>query len=87
MSAKQKKNHLVIRVEWVESERGWGIKPDGYSLHINGEDVEKFIKAYWKKMPDAVQDVYSLPEGQTTQRVDEATYKKIKKSKHGVRFY
>jgi hypothetical protein len=29
---------------WEESERGWGVKPDGASLHINIETLRNYIK-------------------------------------------
>lgn len=29
--------------QWEESERGWGTRPDGYSLHLTEEDVPIFI--------------------------------------------
>ena len=42
----------VIKQLWEESERGWGIRPDGYSLHLNNEDRKQFIKEYWALLPD-----------------------------------
>ena len=34
----------VIAQEWEESERGWGVRPDGLSLHLNDHDRVQFIK-------------------------------------------
>lgn len=48
---------------WEESEAGWGVRPDGYSLHLTREDVDKFITAYWKSQPDQVPNEYSRPSG------------------------
>jgi hypothetical protein len=46
--------------QWEESERGWGVRPDGYSLHLSLEDVEKYIKQYWEKQKDGpAPDEYS----------------------------
>jgi len=53
----------VIRQDWLESERGWGFRPDGYSLHLTEEDRKSYIKAYWDRMPDQVPDEYSRPSG------------------------
>ena len=53
----------VIRQNWIESELGWGIRPDGYSLHLSEADRQAFIKAYWDRMPDQVPDEYSRPSG------------------------
>lgn len=36
-------NHSVVRIDWIESERGWGQRPDGYSLHLNVEDCERYV--------------------------------------------
>lgn len=56
-------NKQVIYQEWCESERGWGIRNDGCSLHLTKTDLEKFIKEYWSTMPDKVPDEYSRPQG------------------------
>lgn len=87
--------HTVIKVMWEESERGWGVRPDGYSLHLSKEDAEQFIKEYWAGLPDEVPDEYSRPStlihegsiGSGTIDIDEATYQKIKKSKNGIRIW
>lgn len=75
----------VVRQDWLESERGWGCRPDGYTLHLTKSDRDAFVKAYWDRMPDEVPDEYSRPEGQPTLvDVDEATYEKVKASKNGM---
>lgn len=56
--------HQVIRQDWLESERGWGFRPDGYSLHLSEEDRVQFINDYWARMPDYVPDEYSRPSGE-----------------------
>jgi hypothetical protein len=53
--------HQVLRQEWLESERGWGTRPDGYSLHLTEADRQAYIKAYRAKMPGAVPDEYARP--------------------------
>ena len=53
----------VIVQKWEESERGWGTRPDGYSIHPDQAALDRYIKAYWKKMPDGVPDEYSRPHG------------------------
>jgi hypothetical protein len=84
--------HPVVRVDWVESERGWGQRPDGYSLHLTREDAEAFIKDYWDKMPDRgprgeVPDEYSRPGEPMLSQVNTRTLRKIKKSKNGLRVF
>ena len=54
---------LCIAQRWEESERGWGVRPDGYSLHRTEEDLKAFIKAHWDSLPDDPPDCYSRPSG------------------------
>lgn len=51
----------VLYVSWEESERNWGIRPDGCSLHLFLSDFREFEKEYWDSMPDDVPDEYSRP--------------------------
>lgn len=39
----------VILQYWEESERGWGIRPDGCSLHISENDLKNFVDSIYKK--------------------------------------
>jgi len=83
-----KQLHEVIRQDWLESERGWGCRSDGYSLHKNDEDRRLYIEAYWRGMPDAVPDEYSSPCGDPhTVKVDPETYEKVFASTRGTRHY
>lgn len=50
---------------WDESERGWGVRPDGVSIHLNQQARDAYIKAYWDRMPDTVPDEYSRPASGT----------------------
>ena len=77
----------AIRVGWTESERGWGQRPDGYSLHLTREDSEAYIKEYWDKMPAQVPDEYSRPEDPKVIDVNAKILREIKKSKNGIRRY
>lgn len=82
------RKHEVVVQKWVESERGWGTRPDGFSLHLTDTDCEAFIKDYWDGMPDEVQDEYSRPDGTSYKAtVDVKNFVKVKKSKNGVRYY
>lgn len=54
--------------EWWESERGWGVRPDGHTVHLNREDIEKFVldlrRADTATLPrGAVPDSYWFPHG------------------------
>lgn len=82
------KRHRVICQKWEESERGWGTRPDGFSLHLTETDRQAYIKAYWSSMPDAVPDEYERPDGTPYAcLVDEATYRQVKARQYGARFY
>ena len=79
-------NYRITVQKWEESERGWGTRPDGFSLHLNQADRESFIKGYWDSMPDSVRDEYSRPDGTPyTAEVDLETFINISESKNGLR--
>lgn len=78
----------AVRQDWEESERGWGVRPDGYSLHKTVGDCQKYIKEYWAGMPSAVPDEYSRPCGSPRLvDVNREVYRSIEKSKNGIRVY
>lgn len=43
--------HAVICMDWEESEEGWGIRPDGWSVHKTEDDCKRYVKEYWDGMP------------------------------------
>jgi hypothetical protein len=53
----------VLCQQWEESEAGWGVRPDGYSLHKDKDALERYVKAYWATMPKAVPAEYERPCG------------------------
>lgn len=53
----------LVCQKWEESERGWGQRPDGYSLHVSEADRAEYVRAYWARMPAAVPHEYSRPCG------------------------
>lgn len=74
--------------KWLESEQGWGTRPDGYSLHMNDLDRETYVDEYWETMPKEVPQEYSRPDGTAYWcPVSEETYEKVKASKNGLRFF
>lgn len=82
------KTRALFRQNWLESERGWGTRPDGYSLHTNKSGRDAFIREYWSRMPDEIPDEYSRPEGDVyVVRVDDVTYKAVLESRNGTRHY
>jgi hypothetical protein len=84
--------HEVVYQPWLESERGWGQRPDGYSIHLTLGDCRRFIEEYWRTMPSGIPDEYSAPAGSPQERyVDESIYLKLQRArtrgKYGLRFY
>lgn len=85
-----KNKHSVVCQKWLESERDWGTRPDGYSLHLTDKDRKQYVEEYWDAMPDKIDgrapDIYSRPDGTPyVCDVDVDMYEKIKKSKNGIR--
>lgn len=75
----------VICQEWLETERGWGQRPDGASLHLTTKDKDDFIKDYWAKMPDYTPDEYSRPCGEAKIiEVDGALADSIRATERGL---
>ncbi len=82
------KNKPVVMQLWLESEAGWGQRPDGCSLHLTTTHLEKFNKAYWAKMPAATPSEYSRPCSEPkTVLVDAKMLAIIKKNKGSFRTY
>ena len=80
--------YLAFCQKWEESERGWGTRPDGYSLHACETELKMFIAEYWQRLPDEVPDEYSRPDGTPFWcAIDEATALKIEQSENGIRSY
>lgn len=57
------KKYVLYKQAWLESERGWGQRSDGYSLHRTLDDCGEYIRDYWAEMPDETPDEYSRPIG------------------------
>jgi len=57
--------------QWEESERGWGVRPTDYSLHLSAEDAEKYSTAFLQRQEKyfkskgehGVPDEYDRPAG------------------------
>ena len=74
---------------WEESERGWGVRPDGYSLHLTEEAYREYLDKHWafyhSQYGNSVPHEYDRPSLKDPYPcvVDEETYQKLKKSKAG----
>jgi len=78
----------VYRMDWEESERGWGVRPDGYSLHLTLNDWNKFYVEFISTQPkDYVPDEYTRTSWEVPKLVEvtEKVYNEVlaNKKKHG----
>ncbi len=48
-------------MQWDEKESGWGIRPDGWSLHLSAADYESYLARYWAAVPKPLPREYSRP--------------------------
>ncbi len=56
-------NKCIIQL-WEESERGWGVRPDGCSLHLNKEVRDFYIDGmYLNRSNLSVPNEYDRPIG------------------------
>jgi hypothetical protein len=75
---------LVICQNWLESEAGWGQRPDGHTLHLTKEDHQTYVDGYnaqHNSAPSAPSE-YTRPEGKPRMvKVTEAVYQRILEQK------
>jgi hypothetical protein len=71
----------VILQFWEESERGWGIRPDGCSIHISETNRENFVKSIYslRNESDDVPDIYERINGeQVIAFIEDGLFKELK---------
>lgn len=94
--------YTLYFMDWLETEAGWGIRPDGYSLHMTVEGYKAWLDAYWAREteynrkanteagrpPGAVPAEYSRPSWDAPKlvRVPKKVYEQVKE-KGDVRGY
>lgn len=51
--------------DWEESERGWGVRPDGFTLHLTLEDHAGYVKGFYEACnnQDEAPDDYTRASG------------------------
>lgn len=69
---------IALCQTWTETERGWGQRPDGYSLHLNEEALEEYLAkdSKQKRRTGVAPDEYSFPDisGEYWCEIDEETH-------------
>lgn len=85
---------LAILMTWTESERGWGCRPDGASLHLSQESLKKYIADYWAKEKErnpsgVTPHEYTRPDGENGRvcLVTDDLYEDIRMSEGGYRMW
>lgn len=75
----------VIMQLWEESERGWGVRPDGCSLHMDSIIKNVFIDSIYKSRTDKAPNEYDrITGGEINAFVDDQLFDIIK-SKGSIR--
>lgn len=72
-------NKCILQI-WEESERGWGTRPDGCTLHINDDTKNKYINGIYnsRKISTLVPDEYDRPIGKSIECfISDGLYEKI----------
>ena len=90
-------DHRVVMQAWEESERSWGVRPDGITLHLTRADRDNFCKQYWAEerkrsatLGDGIPDEYTRESGEPVWAdVDAKTYGDVldRKRQHGLRLW
>lgn len=77
----------VIVLEWEQSEAGWGLRPDGFSIHRSPANCKVYVEDFWRSLPDVRPLKHSRPYGTSyIQVVEPEIYKQVKASATGVRY-
>jgi len=81
--------HTVIAQDWEESEAGWGVRPDGFTLHLTREDRDAYVKGYLDRQkayfdkeigPGRTPHEYTRTSGSPTEiTVNDKIFRKLKK--------
>lgn len=55
-------NKCILQI-FEESERGWGVRPDGCSIHLDEKSRVDYIDGIYKNRSSVVPDEYDRPVG------------------------
>lgn len=56
-------SYTVVVQRWIESERGWGQRPDGFTLHTTAAVRDAYVAQFTGGYHYPAPDTYSLPAG------------------------
>ena len=70
-------NKVILQI-WEESERGWGTRPDGCSLHTDSNQRDEYLSSIYKNRGGDVPDEYDRIVGNPIEVfVDDDLYEKV----------
>ncbi len=74
-------NKVVLQL-WEESERGFGTRPDGCSIHIDSDNRNNYIKSIYDSRSDKVPNTYDKIIGSELEAfIDDELFKKLNDEK------
>jgi len=76
-------NKVILQI-WEESERGWGTRPDGCSMHIDLKEREKYIQSIYdsRKSDESIPHEYDRIVGEGVEAfIEDALYTLVVKDK------
>ena len=76
-------NKVFLQI-WEESERGWGTRPDGCSMHIDLKERENYIQTIYdsRKSDESIPNEYDRIVGEGVEAfIEDALYALVEKGK------
>jgi hypothetical protein len=74
-------NKVILQL-WEESERGFGTRPDGCSIHIDSDNRNNYIKSIYDSRKDEVPNIYDKIIGSELEAfIDDELFKKLNEEK------
>jgi hypothetical protein len=76
-------NKVILQI-WEESERGWGTRPDGCSMHIDLKERENYIQSIYdsRKSDESIPHEYDRIVGEGVEAfIEDALYTLVVKDK------
>lgn len=70
----------VFVQNWEESERGWGVRPDGFTVHVSREQRDEYVKWFNKTFNNesSAPDEYTRISGEPVEvAVDAKLFRRI----------
>ena len=79
-------NKVVLQF-WEESERGWGVRPDGCSIHLDSNERNNYIKSIYSDRGSEVPDEYERIVGdELVAFIEDVLFERLLKDK-SIRIY